>query len=155
MRLPLFVVALLLPGSLSAQTDWTSASKVDVTLANFKYEPRVIRLPAGRPVTLHLVNSASGGHDRIVPHDPSQSSLKLARARRGYGSRRLTRRGTTKPHSTTPYARLEDRRFSDRSPPSWRSRAHQPKRSRDPDHPTSRSASEFGRARNRDCALAG
>ena len=63
MRLPLFVVALMLPASLSAQTDWTSASKVDVTLANFKYEPRVIRLPAGRPVTLHLVNSASGGHD--------------------------------------------------------------------------------------------
>jgi uncharacterized cupredoxin-like copper-binding protein len=48
----------------SAQApDWSRAARVDVTLANFSYSPRRIHLRAGQPAVLHLVNSASGGHD--------------------------------------------------------------------------------------------
>ena len=43
--------------------DWSRATRVEVTLANFSYSPRRIHLRAGQPVVLHLVNSASGGHD--------------------------------------------------------------------------------------------
>jgi uncharacterized cupredoxin-like copper-binding protein len=46
-----------------AGPDWAHAPQVDVTLANFSYRPKTIHLRAGRPVVLHLVNSASGGHD--------------------------------------------------------------------------------------------
>lgn len=50
------------PG-LSAQTDWTQASRTEVTLSNFKFAPQSIRLQAGRPVVLHIVNTAAGGHN--------------------------------------------------------------------------------------------
>ena len=43
--------------------DWGRASRVEVILANFSYSPQRIHLRAGQPVVLHLVNSASGGHD--------------------------------------------------------------------------------------------
>lgn len=49
--------------SLAAQTDWGPASRTEVTLSNFKFAPQSIRLQAGRPVLLHIVNTASGGHN--------------------------------------------------------------------------------------------
>lgn len=76
MRFPLFVAALILPASLSAQTDWPSATRINVTLTNFNYEPRVIRLPAGRPVTLHLMNNASGGHDFTARQFFAQAQIR-------------------------------------------------------------------------------
>jgi uncharacterized cupredoxin-like copper-binding protein len=47
--------------------DWAHAPKVEVQLASFSYAPRSIHLRAGRPVLLHLVNTASGGHDFTAP----------------------------------------------------------------------------------------
>ena len=41
--------------------------RVDITLSNFKFAPEVIRLKAGRPVTLHFVNDGSGGHNFAAP----------------------------------------------------------------------------------------
>jgi uncharacterized cupredoxin-like copper-binding protein len=61
---------LLLASAVAATTgasgqapDWVHAARVDVTLSNFSYSPSAIHLRAGQPVVLHLVNSASGGHD--------------------------------------------------------------------------------------------
>jgi uncharacterized cupredoxin-like copper-binding protein len=38
-----------------------------VRLANFSFTPKFIHLQAGQPVVLHLVNTASGGHDFTAP----------------------------------------------------------------------------------------
>lgn len=56
---------LALAASAKAQPapDWSHAARVEVKLANFSYTPKTIHLRAGRPVVLHLVNTASGGHD--------------------------------------------------------------------------------------------
>lgn len=40
---------------------------VTVRLTSFDFAPSTIRLQAGRPVMLHLVNAASGGHDFSAP----------------------------------------------------------------------------------------
>lgn len=37
--------------------------EVEVRLSNFEFAPETIRLRAGEPVVLRLVNSASGGHN--------------------------------------------------------------------------------------------
>jgi uncharacterized cupredoxin-like copper-binding protein len=42
---------------------WHRAQRVEVKLANFSFRPKTIRLRAGRPVVLRLVNASSGGHD--------------------------------------------------------------------------------------------
>jgi plastocyanin len=47
----------------AAQPDWGSAARVEVKLASFSFDPKVVHLHAGQPVLLHLVNAASGGHD--------------------------------------------------------------------------------------------
>ncbi len=57
------VVLLLAAPAAAPPVDWSHASRVEVALASFKYSPRTIRLHAGRPVVLHLVNTSSGGHD--------------------------------------------------------------------------------------------
>lgn len=36
---------------------------VEVQLSSFKFRPQTLRLRAGQPVLLHLVNSGSGGHN--------------------------------------------------------------------------------------------
>ena len=43
------------------------ARTVEVRLSNFDYGPREIRLRAGEPVVLRLVNSSGGGHDFSAP----------------------------------------------------------------------------------------
>lgn len=65
MRVPLTLAFLTLAAAPAAAQapDWAHAARVDVTLANFSYAPATIHLKAGQPVVLHLVNSASGGHD--------------------------------------------------------------------------------------------
>jgi uncharacterized cupredoxin-like copper-binding protein len=56
-----FCFALSAPAA--AAPDWSRAGRAEVKLANFSYAPRTIHLRAGHPVILHLVNTASGGHD--------------------------------------------------------------------------------------------
>lgn len=43
------------------------ARTVDVTLSNFDFTPSTIRLRAGEPIVLHLVNAAHGGHNFAAP----------------------------------------------------------------------------------------
>lgn len=63
-RVSTIMLSLLLAAPSAAQgPDWSRAARVEVALASFKYNPKTIRLPAGRPVVLHLVNTGRGGHD--------------------------------------------------------------------------------------------
>jgi hypothetical protein len=60
MRLVLFAVAALLlaaaPAAAQREPEWRTAIETDVLLHPFRYEPRLIRLAAGRPVVLRFVN---------------------------------------------------------------------------------------------------
>ena len=58
----------LVPAAAVAQApDWAHAQRVDVKLSSFDFTPSTLHLRAGRPVILHLVNTASGGHDFTAP----------------------------------------------------------------------------------------
>jgi hypothetical protein len=55
------LLALLLAAPLAAQApepEWRTAVEADVLLRPWAYEPREIRLPAGRPVSLYFVNQS-------------------------------------------------------------------------------------------------
>jgi len=51
----------------SARTDWSRAEQVTVALSSFDFTPSTIRLRAGVPTVLRLVNSGSGGHNFAAP----------------------------------------------------------------------------------------
>lgn len=40
---------------------------IEIHLSSFAFEPRLIRLRAGAPVLLHLVNTGRGGHNFSAP----------------------------------------------------------------------------------------
>jgi plastocyanin len=66
--LVLVAAFLTLPvGAAAAEPDWAGATRVDVALSSFKFAPQTLRLRAGQPVVLHLVNTGSGGHDFTSP----------------------------------------------------------------------------------------
>jgi len=80
MRLLLLpLAALLLVAAQPPEPEWRTAVEYDVLLRPWAYEPKVIRLPAGRPVSLRFVNQsrsamAVGAHDffgaaRLRPRD--------------------------------------------------------------------------------------
>ncbi|MEA3012102.1 MAG: hypothetical protein QOD42_647 [Sphingomonadales bacterium] len=59
-RLLLAFAALLLlaaPAAAQREPEWRIAVEADILLHPFRYEPRVIRLAADRPVKLHFVNN--------------------------------------------------------------------------------------------------
>jgi plastocyanin len=43
------------------------ARTVHVQLSSFKFRPQTLRLRAGEPIVLHLVNTGSGGHNFVAP----------------------------------------------------------------------------------------
>ena len=60
MRLALLAFATLLlagPAAAQRQPEWRTAIETDVLLHPFRYEPRTLRLAAGRPVLLRFVNN--------------------------------------------------------------------------------------------------
>jgi len=64
------VLALMLAAPAAAQTGGDAApheQAVEISLSNFAFAPRDIRLRAGQPYRLHLVNSANGGHNFSAP----------------------------------------------------------------------------------------
>ena len=63
MRVLPFAFAIALSAAASAQAPQT----VEVRLSSFEFTPATLRLAAGRPVTLHLVNDGSGGHNFAAP----------------------------------------------------------------------------------------
>ncbi len=84
-RYPLLIVsALLIAAPLTAQpaTRPAAVERVDVVLSSFAFAPSTLRLHADRPIVLHLVNGASGGHNFAAPEffasaviDPAQARL--------------------------------------------------------------------------------
>ena len=66
MRAALFAFALIAPLPAIAQ-DAPAPQTVEVRLSSFAFAPRAIALTAGRPVILHLVNTAGGGHNFSAP----------------------------------------------------------------------------------------
>ena len=59
MRLLLLpLAALLLVAAQPPVPEWREAVEYDVLLRAWAYEPRIIRLPAGRPVRLYFVNQS-------------------------------------------------------------------------------------------------
>ena len=64
MRALAFLTLLTLPAVTAAQP---AATTVEIRLSNFDFTPSTIRLRAGEPVVLHLVNSAHGGHNFAAP----------------------------------------------------------------------------------------
>lgn len=60
MRLVLLAFAALLlgaPASAQRQPEWRTAIETDILLHPFRYEPRTLRLTAGRPIVLRFVNN--------------------------------------------------------------------------------------------------
>ncbi|WP_336962814.1 cupredoxin domain-containing protein [Sphingobium aquiterrae] len=57
-----FAFLVAAPGTVPTP-DWSHADQAEVTLSNFKFAPRSLHLKADRPVILHIVNTASGGHN--------------------------------------------------------------------------------------------
>jgi plastocyanin len=66
-RICLALIAAAVAAAPAAAQDWTHAQRLEVRMANFSYTPKTIHLKAGQPVVLHLVNTASGGHDFTAP----------------------------------------------------------------------------------------
>jgi plastocyanin len=85
-----FAVALFaIPAAASAQApDWAHAQRVEIQLSSFDFTPSTIHLHAGRPVVLHLVNTASGGHDFTAP-----AFFAAAQVRRPVGKGSIEVRG--------------------------------------------------------------
>jgi len=55
---------LIFPASSMAAS---AGQQIDVTLSNFSFAPNMLRLQRNMPYTLHLMNSASGGHSFSAP----------------------------------------------------------------------------------------
>ena len=53
----LIALALAAPAAAQSEPEWRTAPEADILLHPFVYEPRTIRLAAGRPVKLHFVNN--------------------------------------------------------------------------------------------------
>ena len=64
MRALAILTLLALPAVTAAQP---AAHSVEIDLSNFDFTPSTIRLRAGEPVVLHLVNTAHGGHNFAAP----------------------------------------------------------------------------------------
>lgn len=60
----LLAFAFLLPVAALAQD---APQRIEVRLSSFDFTPSTIRLAAGRPIVLHLVNSSDGGHNFAAP----------------------------------------------------------------------------------------
>ena len=82
-----FILLAALAAAAPAPAQAPNAATVTVRLTSFDFTPAAIRLRAGRPVVLHLVNAASGGHDFSAP-------AFFAAARVDPGSAGRVRRGT-------------------------------------------------------------
>lgn len=68
MRYLLLAFALLaLTSSARAAPDWGAAHEVEIRLSNFAFAPDRIELKSGEAYRLHIVNTASGGHNFDAP----------------------------------------------------------------------------------------
>jgi hypothetical protein len=93
MRLVLLAAAVLLsaaPALAQREPEWRTAIEADVILHPFRYEPREIRLVAGRPVLLLFVNNGRAHLSFRAPHFFAASLIRRSdRARVAGGGFRL------------------------------------------------------------------
>jgi plastocyanin len=67
-RMRYLVMCLLLAGPAWPQgVQWSSITPITIRLSNFALSPDEIRIRAGVPVRLQLVNESSGGHNFSAP----------------------------------------------------------------------------------------
>ena len=59
--------AAILTTAASAETDWSRTRVVEVRLSSFAFDPATVRLRAGQPIRLRLVNAAGGSHNFSAP----------------------------------------------------------------------------------------
>ena len=86
--LPLALAALALSVPVTAAE---APAKVTVTLANFSFTPADLHLRAGQPVTIHFVNTGSGGHDFTAAEFFAAATMDAAnRARVGGNQGRVS-----------------------------------------------------------------
>ncbi len=78
--LALVLVLAAAPAAAQREPEWRTAPEYDVLLRPFAYEPRTIRLEAGRPVRLRFVNEGRATHSFFAPR-----FFHEARLRRGDG----------------------------------------------------------------------
>lgn len=71
------------------------ADTVTIHLSNFAFTPNNIRLQAGKPVTLVLINDANGGHNFSAPVLFAASTFPAGTAPPKYGTQEVS------PHSQT------------------------------------------------------
>ncbi|MEA3011653.1 MAG: hypothetical protein QOD42_198 [Sphingomonadales bacterium] len=82
MRAVLFALLICSPAVLSAQGA-EAPRVIEVRLSNFDFSPSAIRLAAGRPVVLHLVNAGGGGHNFSAPQFFAAAANVSGPVRRG------------------------------------------------------------------------
>ncbi len=82
MRALPFAFLLTLPAALPAQ-DAARPRTVEVQLSSFAFGPETIRLRAGQPVVLHLVNSGRGGHNFSAPEFFAAATARSGAIRNG------------------------------------------------------------------------
>ena len=64
----LFLLPLILSAPVTAAVqEGDHARTVEVRLSSFDFAPSKIRLRAGEPIVLHLVNTGNGGHNFAAP----------------------------------------------------------------------------------------
>ena len=68
------------PRTAPASVSFSGAAEQRVELSNFDFVPHEIRLHAGRPYELVLVNAASGGHDFAAPEFFAAALVRAADA---------------------------------------------------------------------------
>jgi uncharacterized cupredoxin-like copper-binding protein len=73
-KLLAFLVALatLIPAAatraqMAAQTNWSSATPLTITLSSYEFAPAQLALQHGMPYRLHLVNAGGKGHNFSAP----------------------------------------------------------------------------------------
>ena len=71
----LSLTSFVVPDPISTQSP---QERDEIVLANFSFNPSDIKLVAGRPVTIHLVNQGSGGHNFIAKNFFAAASMDAA-----------------------------------------------------------------------------
>lgn len=82
MRALLLLLILSAPVAASGQVP-RSPLIVEVQLSSFDFRPETIRLRAGQPIVLHLVNTGNGGHNFAAPQFFAAASGVSGAVRRG------------------------------------------------------------------------
>lgn len=94
--------ALILAGPATAAQQGSTAPRIAVELSNYSFKPKQVRLKAGQPVILHLVNATSKTHTFTAPEFFASAAMQPGTQPVGGGIR--LGGGETKDIALTPKA---------------------------------------------------